>query len=224
MKAVEKSVAPKSAPPKSAPLPMRIASDMAKTLRSRGFAARAFENRDKALNHLFGLAPEGSTVGLGGSMTLTELGVVEKLRSGPWRLIDRYAAPDWDATMAAYREALLADVFITGVNAITRKGELVCTDSSGNRVAAMIFGPTRVIVVAGINKIVEDLDEAFARIRTIAPLNCRRLGHKTPCAETGICADCMTPQRMCNYTGIIHDGLKEKDRIHVILLAEALGY
>ncbi|HWP68441.1 MAG TPA: lactate utilization protein [Rectinemataceae bacterium] len=202
----------------------RIASDMADTLKSRGFAARAFENRQEALDHLFTLIPEGSKVGLGGSITLADLGVVEKLRSGPWRLIDRYTTPDWAATMAAYREALSSDVFVTGVNAITKAGELVCTDSSGNRVAGMIFGPARVIVVAGINKIVEDLDEAFARIRKIAPLNCRRLGHKTPCAETGFCSDCMMPERMCNYTGIIHDGLKEKDRIHVILIPESLGF
>jgi ribosomal protein L37E len=163
-------------------------------------------------------------VGLGGSVTLDELGVVDRLRSGPWHLIDRYAAIDWESRMNAYREALLADVFVTGVNAITRRGELVCIDCSGNRVAAMIFGPRRVIVVAGVNKVVEDLDEAFARLRKIAPLNCRRLGHKTPCAETGRCSDCMIPQRMCNYTGIIHDGLKEKDRIHVILIAEDLGF
>jgi hypothetical protein len=200
------------------------ARDMAEVLRGRGFAARAFDDRAAALEHLFGLVPEGSKVGLGGSMTLADLGVVERLRAGPYRLIDRYAAPDWDATMAAYREALLSDVFVTGVNAITRSGELVCIDSSGNRVAAMIFGPARVIVVAGVNKVVENLDEAFARLRRVAPLNCRRLGHDTPCARSGRCEDCLTPQRMCNYTGIIHHGLKEKDRIHVILLAEDLGF
>ena len=202
----------------------RIAHAMAETLLGRGFVAAAFDDRDAALERLFSLIPEGSTVGLGGSMTLAALGVVERLRAGPYRLIDRYAAPDWAATMAAYREALGSQVFVTGVNAITRAGELVCIDSSGNRVAAMIFGPEKVIVVAGVNKVVADLEEAFARLRRIAPLNCRRLGHDTPCARTGICADCLGPQRMCNYTGIIHHGFKEKDRIHVILLAEELGF
>ncbi len=157
-------------------------------------------------------------------MTLAELGVVERLRSGPWRLIDRYRAPDWPATMEAYREAQHADVFVTGVNAITMAGELVCVDSSGNRVSAMIFGPRRLIIVAGVNKIVENLDAAFARLKAIAPLNCRRLGHKTPCAESGVCSDCLIPERMCNYTAIIHHGLKEKDRIHILLLPESLGF
>ena len=202
----------------------RTAMDIALTLRGRGFVAEAFDDRAAALTHLFGLVPDGAKVGLGGSMTLADLGVVDRLRAGPYKLIDRYAAPDWEATMSAYREALLSDVFITGVNAITRAGELVCIDSSGNRVAAMIFGPARVIVVAGVNKVVEDLPEAFARLRRIAPLNCRRLGHATPCAESGRCEDCLIPERMCNYTGIIHHGLKEKDRIHVILLSEELGF
>ena len=134
---------------------------MAETLLGRGFVAAAFDDRDAALEHLFSLIPQGSTVGLGGSMTLAALGVVERLREGPYRLIDRYAAPDWAGTMAAYREALRSQVFVTGVNAITRAGELVCIDSSGNRVAAMIFGPARVIVVAGVNKVVENMEAAF---------------------------------------------------------------
>jgi hypothetical protein len=149
----------------------REAADMAGILRGRGFVARAFDDGGEAAEYILSLIPEGSRVGLGGSMTLADLGIVERLRAGPWKLIDRYAAPDWEATMEAYREALRSDVFVTGVNAITRAGELVCTDSSGNRVAAMIFGPGRVVVAAGVNKIVENLDEAFARIRRIAPLN-----------------------------------------------------
>jgi hypothetical protein len=202
----------------------RTAEDVADVLNRRGFVARAFDEPRLATEYLFSLIPEGAKVGLGGSVTLDELGVVDRLRSGPWRLIDRYAASDWESRMEAYREALSSDVFVTGVNAITRTGELVCIDCSGNRVAAMVFGPRRVVVVAGVNKVVEDLDEAFARLRKIAPLNSRRLGHRTPCAETGRCSDCMTQQRMCNYTCIIHDGLKEKDRIHVILIAEDMGF
>ncbi|MCX7028306.1 MAG: lactate utilization protein [Spirochaetes bacterium] len=213
-----------TAPDRDPSLDLALAGEMALVLSGRGFVAKAFGDRNSALDHLFSLIPAGLKVGLGGSTTLAELGVVERLRAGPYRLIDRYRTANWDATMDAYREALLADVFVTGVNAITRKGELVCIDSSGNRVAAMIFGPRRVIVVAGINKIVDDLDAAFARLRTIAPLNCRRLGHRTPCAESGVCEGCLSTETMCNYTGIIHHGLKEKDRIYVILLAESLGF
>lgn len=202
----------------------RRARDMVQVLNGRGYLAQLAPGREEARAAIFALIPEGSTVGLGGSMTLADLGVVEELRAGPWRLIDRYGAEDWEATMAAYRQALTADVFLTGVNAITRAGELVCIDSSGNRVAAMIFGPARVIVVSGVNKVVENLEEAFARLRRIAPLNCRRLGHRTPCAESGLCSDCLGPETMCNYTGIIHHGFKEKDRIHIILLAEDMGF
>lgn len=208
----------------SAWMRQKTAEDMAAVLRGRGFVASAFSDRSTAVEHIFSLIPQGAKVGLGGSVTLDDLGVVDRLRAGPWNLIDRYATKTWEERMDAYREALLSDVFVTGVNAITRAGELVCIDCSGNRVAAMIFGPRRVIVVAGVNKVVENLDEAFARLRKIAPLNCRRLNHKTPCAESGRCSDCMIQQRMCNYTGIIHDGLKEKDRIHVVLIAEDLGF
>lgn len=200
------------------------ARDMALVLNARGYLAQVAPTQAAAAEAILALIPEGSKVGLGGSMTLAELGIPDRLREGPWRLIDRYKTENWEATMAAYKEALTADVFLTGVNAITRSGELVCRDSSGNRVSAMIFGPERLIVVAGVNKIVENLDEAFARLRRIAPLNCRRLGHKTPCAQTGRCADCLGPESMCNYTGIIHHGFKEKDRIHIILIPEDLGF
>jgi L-lactate utilization protein LutB len=205
-------------------LMLKTAGDMAAALSARGFVAHVARNEAEALKAVLGLIPEGATVGFGGSMTLEAIGAVEAVRSGPFKMIDRYRTESWDETMAAYRRALGAEVFITGVNAITRSGELVCVDSSGNRAAAMIFGPARVVVVAGVNKAVGNLDEAFARLRRIAPLNCRRLGHKTPCAETGRCEDCMIPQRMCNYTAIIHDGLKEKDRIHVVVVAKELGF
>ncbi len=202
----------------------RTAREIVAVLRARGFVAQAVEDEAEALKAALALVPEGATVGLGGSMTLEAIGAVEALRAGPYRLIDRYRTESWDETMAAYRRGLDADVFLTGTNAITRAGELVCVDCSGNRAAAMIFGPRRVVVVAGANKVVEGLDEAFARLRRVAPLNCRRLGHKTPCAESGRCEDCMIPERMCNYTAIIHDGLKEKDRFHVVVVAKELGF
>lgn len=204
---------------------LRVAvEDCAATLNSLGYAAYTAADGAAAKAALYPLIPEGATVGLGGSTTLAELGVVDDLRAGPWRLIDRYRTSSWEETMARYREALDADVFVTGVNAITRDGRLVDMDSSGNRVAATIFGPRRVIVVAGANKIVENLDAAFARLREIAPLNCRRLGHRTPCAETGRCSDCMIPERMCNYVGIVNHGMKESGRFHIILVAENLGF
>lgn len=202
----------------------RLAEDQAATMAGIGYATYVADDAAEAAHILYPLIPEGSTVGLGGSTTLAGMGVPDALRAGPWKLIDRYRTASWDETMRRYRDALDADVFVTGVNAITRAGQLVDMDSSGNRVAATIFGPRRVVVVAGANKIVETLDDAFARIRAIAPLNCRRLGHATPCALSARCSDCMIPERMCNYVGIVNHGMKEPGRFHVILVAEELGF
>jgi len=202
----------------------RIVADMAESMGRIGYIVHTADTAEEAANLLWPLIPEGSTVGLGGSTTLADMGVPDALRAGNWKLIDRYRTASWEEQMSRYREALDADVFVTGTNAITRAGQLVDMDSSGNRVAATIFGPRKVIVVAGANKVVENLDAAFARIREIAPLNCRRLGHKTPCAETGRCSDCMIPERMCNYIGVVNHGMKESGRFHIILVAESLGF
>jgi len=202
----------------------RIVADMAESMGRIGYIVHTADTAEEAATLLWPLIPEGSTVGLGGSTTLADMGVPDALRAGNWKLIDRYRTASWEEQMSRYREALDADVFVTGTNAITRAGQLVDMDSSGNRVAATIFGPRKVIVVAGANKVVENLDAAFARIREIAPLNCRRLGHKTPCAETGRCSDCMIPERMCNYIGVVNHGMKESGRFHIILVAESLGF
>ncbi len=201
-----------------------IVEDMAESMGKIGYIVHPADTVEEAAALLWPLIPEGSTVGLGGSTTLSDMGVPDTLRAGNWKLIDRYRTASWEEQMARYREALDADVFVTGVNAITRAGQLVDMDSSGNRVAATIFGPRKVIVVVGANKVVEDLDAAFARIREIAPLNCRRLKHKTPCAESGRCSDCMIAERMCNYIGIVNHGMKESGRFHIILVAESLGF
>jgi hypothetical protein len=119
---------------------------------------------------------------------------------------------------------MAADVMIASSNAITLDGKLVNLDGMGNRVAAMIFGPKKVILVVGVNKIVPDLDSAMARVKHYsAPVNSIRLGLKNPCVETGLCADCKSPQRICNMWSII-EGHMIKDRIHVKLVGEDLGY
>ena len=106
----------------------------------------------------------------------------------------------------------------------TRAGELVNIDCTGNRLAGMIFGPRRVIVVAGVNKVVDDLAEAMRRLKKIAPLNTRRIGHATPCVETGRCMDCTVQKRLCNYVGIIYHGRKFPGRISVVMVAEEAGF
>ncbi len=119
---------------------------------------------------------------------------------------------------------MLADFLIASTNAVTRNGELVNMDCTGNRVAGMIYGPNRVIIVAGVNKVVDTLEEALKRVKQIAPLNAKRINHQTPCADTGECVDCSVRHRVCNYIGIIQNGMKFEGRISVIMVAGEIGF
>lgn len=202
----------------------KIAKEMVEILDNKGYKAFYAEDVKEAQKIILEMVPENSVIGLGGSITLGETGVVEIFREGNYKLIDRYNQPSKDAMFEAYREALHSEYFLSGTNAITKNGELVNIDASGNRVAAMIYGPKKVIIVTGINKVVPTLDDAFKRIKEIAPLNCKRFKVSAPCVETGVCEDCDDPQRMCNYTTIIHNGRKFEGRISIIMIAEELGY
>jgi len=152
------------------------------------------------------------------------MGLLEVFRGGDYRLFDRYQDKPHEEIVEIMRQSLLADFLVTGTNAVTRRGELVNIDCSGNRVAGMIFGPKRVIVVAGANKLVDDLDEAVKRLRRIAPLNARRIKHHTPCVETGKCMDCQVQQRLCNYLTVINHGMKFPGRITVVMVGEETGF
>ncbi len=171
------------------------------------------------------LIPQGASVAMGGSMTMVETGVVEALRQGPLRLIDRYEPGISPAeTMARLKQGLGADVFVSGVNAVTEEGELVFVDATCNRVAPILFGPDKVILIAGCNKIVPNLAYAQERIRHfVAPTNARRIGRKTPCAVSGHCEDCSSPERICNATVVIHKQARP-ERLTVILVGTELGY
>lgn len=166
------------------------------------------------------LIGEDDVVAWGGSVTVDQIGIRSELKN----VIDRDAAPPEDF-IKVRRDALLSDVFLTSTNAITMDGELVNIDGMGNRVAAMCFGPGKVIVIAGANKIVRDEEAAIARIKTDAcPPNCVRLLKKTPCAATGKCGDCKIPgQTICSYT-VTTRFSAIPDRIHVILVNESAGF
>lgn len=152
---------------------------------------------------------------------------MEELRSSRYRLFDRYNCPDH---FAVCRDSLLSDVFITGTNAVTENGELVNIDCSGSRTAAMMYGPKKVIVVVGANKLVKDLDAAFQRLKEIAPMNVVKEDHHTPCRGTGFCSDCRVLTRgevrgrMCNHIGITLNAWKFAGRMHAIVIAEELGF
>ena len=200
------------------------ARQMIPVLEEKGYVAQYADSAQEARKLALELVPEGATVAVGGSVTLSTLDLIKTFEEGNYNYIDRYHQKDWDDTVQAYRDGLSSDVFVTSVNAITKDGELVVRDCTGNRLSSIVFGPKKVVIIAGVNKVVEDLEEAFSRLEKVAPMNARRLGHVAPCTESGICSDCTVPGRVCNYTGIVHNGRKFPGRIHIILVAEELGY
>ncbi|SHE86594.1 lactate utilization protein [Clostridium fallax] len=171
------------------------------------------------------LVEEGATVTCGGSVTLFETGVIDHLRTSRYKFLDRYKENlTQDEVKKIYRGAFSADAYFTSSNAITEDGEIYNVDGNGNRVAAMLYGPDKVIIIAGINKIVPDLNCAIERNRRIAaPANAKRLNKNTPCAKLGYCMECSSEDRIClEYTLIKRQ--KIKGRINVIFLDKELGY
>jgi L-lactate utilization protein LutB len=194
-------------------------------LQANGFEAAYASTRTDAVTKVLNRVPKDALIGIGGSITVRELGLLDALRRrGHW--VAEHWARDLtpDERMAFRRQQLTSDVFLTSSNAITEAGQLVNIDGVGNRVAAMIFGPKKVIVVAGVNKIVTDLEDALDRVHNVAsPLNAKRLTRKTPCAVTGQCTDCQSPDRICNVTTILHRKPALTD-VTVLLVGDDLGY
>lgn len=183
------------------------------------------ENQEEMMKILSTLCEKGSTVSVGGSMTLFETGIIDWLRNQDFEFFDRYAEGlTKEEITEIYRKSFGANCYFTSTNALTEEGELVNIDGTGNRVASMIYGPDKVIVIAGINKLVKDEAAAYERLRNFAaPANSVRLNRKTPCAITGQCSNCQSPERICaSYVTIRRQ--MNPDRIHVILVNENLGY
>lgn len=195
------------------------------SLKKNGMNGYLVNSHEELIEKINELTNDGDTVSCGGSMSLFETGVIDYLRSGKYNFLDRYEdGLSKDDLKKLYRNTFSADVYFTSTNAITEKGELYNVDGNGNRVAAMLYGPDKVIIIAGVNKIVENIEEAIKRNeRVSAPANCKRLNRATPCVKVGHCMDCSSEDRICNeYTIIRRQG--NKDRIHVIFLNEELGY
>ncbi len=171
------------------------------------------------------LVPAGSTVAFGGSVSLSESGVMDMLRSrDDIRLIDRSKANSPEEIKQMYRDSFSSDVYFMSTNAITADGELVNIDGNGNRVAALIYGPDKVVMIVGMNKLVSSIADAINRVSDIAaPANGVRLNKQTPCALTGFCHECFSPDCMCSHT-VITRRCSIPDRIHVILIGESIGY
>ena len=210
----------------------RAARQVCAALLKNGMAAIWAADGAKALEGAVALIQPGDRIGVGGSVTLEEIGLMELLRSGhvgqvTFTLYDQYRKDlPREEALSLRHKSLESDLFFSGANAITLGGELVNMDGYGNRVAGLAFGPGRICVIAGMNKIVADIPAALARIKTIAaPRNCRRLNRLTPCHETGRCNDavCQAPERICNVYSVIRRQ-PGGNRITVILVGEALGY
>lgn len=183
------------------------------------------KNRDEVIELIKDIVSEGSKVAVGGSETLSELGILEHLRSGRYDFLDRYKEGlTREEVTNIFKQSFLADAYLSSCNAITENGELYNVDGNGNRVAAMLYGPDKVIVICGVNKIVKDVDEAIKRNREIsAPMNAKRLNKKTPCTKVGYCMNCNSPERICNEYTLIKKQ-RSSERMHVIFLNENLGY
>lgn len=194
-----------------------------KALKKNGFKARYFEDSKSAAKTLLEEISVTDKVGIGGSMTIKELGLPDALLQRGNTVYFHWLETTPEGMDNARRNASTADVYLTSTNALTEKGQLVNIDGTGNRVSAMVFGPKKVYVVCGINKLVDDVDGAIKRIKDNAYKNARRLNLKTPCAITEKCNDCDSPQRMCNVTTIIEKKTNKID-IEVMIIGESLGY
>jgi hypothetical protein len=202
-----------------------ILEEVAQNLRKRNFDVTIVSTKLTAMQAALKLIPEGSVVGLGGSVTVVEIGLLDALRKGDYNLWDQYEEGiSKEENMRRRQGGASADFFVTGTNAIAKEGALVNIDGMGNRVSALCFGPEKVVLVVGRNKICDDIHAALDRVQKyVAPKNAKRFGVDTPCVETGECSDCSSPQRICNIYSIIKRQ-SAPGRIHVILVDEDLGF
>ncbi len=199
---------------------------VAEALKKRGFEAWYCPDREAALAKALEIIPAGSSVGWGGSMSISQIGLKQKLQEGGYTLLDRDTETTPEGRVAMMRRIFAeADFFIGSSNAVTEDGMLLNVDGYGNRTAAYIFGPTNVLLVCGINKVVRDLDAAKARIRsTAAPVNMNRFdGLVSPCRSDGKCHECMADDCICNYW-VTTRRCSPKGRIKVLIVGEDLGF
>ena len=201
-----------------------VLNTTAKALEKNNFTVFVFESIADANAKIEELILLSESVGAGGSMTLTEIGIVQTLKERGNNIIASAYGVNFEEMIKTRRKALLADVFLGSPNAITIDGKLVFVDKIGNRVGAMTFGPQKVIAVAGINKIVANEAAAVDRVRLIAgPANTVRLKLKTPCAQSGSCSDCNSNDRICNIK-VVLSKKPAYTQYYVILIAQDLGY
>ena len=198
-----------------------LAQKVIKGLESRNMTGYYAKTKEDALKQALALIPEGSSISMGGAMSAHEIGLVDALKNEKYNFIDRDAAEDKRAAMLA---AYDADFFLSSANAITEDGVLVNIDGNANRVSAIAQGPKKVIFIVGMNKVCDDIDGAMKRARNVAaPINAQRFGLSTPCAKTGSCMNCKSPDTICCQF-LVTRYSRHEGRIHVILVNDSLGF
>lgn len=196
---------------------------LVKNLQSRHFEAYYCATKEEGLEKALSLIPAGDTVGWGGTLTCQQIGLIDAVRAGDFHAMDRDACKTPEEREQLMRQTLLCDTFLTGANAISMDGQMVNIDGNGNRVAAIVYGPKQVIVVAGMNKVEDTLEAAITRARTVAaPMNQQRFGHPNPCGATGTCADCKSETCICNHI-LVTRHCRPVGKIKFVLIGEDLG-
>lgn len=213
---------------------MEMLNRTAEALRKNNMQAFVAQDCRQAVNLVKDLMAEGETISCGGSVSLSESGVLDLMKSGNYNFLDRSKCETREETEEIYRKSFSADTYLTSANAVTMNGELYNVDGNSNRVAAIAYGPKSVIFIVGCNKVVKDLDEAVLRVKTIAaPKNTVRLELDTPCAKTGEClkcangkdsaSGCLSEKRIC-CSYLVSGYQRHPGRYKVILVAQPLGY
>lgn len=199
------------------------AETIIKHLQKRGMEGYYCADSKSAVQKALSLIPEGSTVTWGGSESIKECGLVDALKDASVTIWDRKDVKPEDMK-AFYLKAFSANVYLMSSNAITLDGQLVNIDGTGNRIAALTYGPDRVILIVGMNKVCPDLESAITRVHNVAaPPNCMRLNIENPCTKDGICHNCLSPTKICNMLHVMHFN-RFPGRIQVVLVGEQLGY
>lgn len=196
---------------------------LVKNLKARHFDAWYCDTKAEALAKALELIPEGSSVGWGGAMSAQQIGLMTALHEGNYHAIDRDLAKSPEEREQAMKDCMFADFFLIGANALSLDGQMVNIDGAGNRISAIIYGPKNILVIAGMNKVMDNLDSAIQRARTVAaPMNKQRFEPNTPCAVTGSCADCKVEGCICNHI-VVTRHCRPVGRIKFILVGESLG-
>ena len=198
-----------------------LSATLIKGLESRNMTGYYAKDKEEALKMALELIPEGSSVTMGGCFSAAEIGLVDAVKNGNYNFIDRM---DYEDMREGMLKAYDADVYLASANAITQDGIIVNIDGNANRVSAIAYGPKKVIFIVGMNKVCPDWDSAMKRARNVAaPINTQRFGLQTPCSKNGTCMDCKSPDNICCQF-LITRYCRQKDRIHVILVNEPLGF